>query len=377
MKILLTYAYAGVGHKKAAEAVKNALLTYNDRLDLTIVDILDYTNPVFKFLYPRMYLFLINRTPLLWGFFYYLFDLRLVDKIVAPLRSFFHSLQAKRFIRFVLEEDPDVIISTHFFSSEVVSTLKRKKIFKGSFLTIITDFLPHYFWMAREADTFIVAIERTKNDLIKRGIEEEKIKVLGIPCDPVFTISKDAGSLIEKLGLREGFFNLLIMGGGFGTGPIEEIADSLCNMKPEIRDKIQLIVICGKNKNLFEKLNRKKLDLEVKLCVFGYMSNIDEFMEVSDCIITKSGGLTVSEALSKKLPMIIIQPILGQEMRNCKILTGYGTAVRANKVGEIKDYIRDFIVYPEKICGMKARINLLSYPNAAKDIAEFVVKGNP
>ncbi|MBU1852548.1 MAG: glycosyltransferase [Candidatus Omnitrophica bacterium] len=377
MKILLTYAYAGVGHKKAAEAVKNALLTYNDRLDLRIVDILDYTNPVFKFLYPRMYLFLINRTPLLWGFFYYLFDLRLVDKIVAPLRSFFHSLQAKRFIRFVLEEDPDVIISTHFFSSEVVSTLKRKKIFKGSLLTIITDFLPHYFWMARESDTFIVAIERTKNDLIKRGIEEEKIKVLGIPCDPVFTISKDAGSLIEKLGLRKGFFNLLIMGGGFGTGPIEEIAAALCNMKPEIRDKIQLIVICGKNKNLFEKLDRKKLDLKVKLCVFGYMSNIDEFMEVSDCIITKSGGLTVSEALSKKLPMIIIQPILGQEMRNCKILTGYGTAVRANKVGEIKDYIRDFIVYPEKICGMKARINLLSYPNAAKDIAEFVAKGKP
>lgn len=377
MKILLTYAYAGVGHKKAAEAVKNALLTYNDRLDLRIVDILDYTNPVFKFLYPRTYLFLINRAPLLWGFFYYLFDLRLVDKIVAPLRSFFHSLQAKRFIRFVLEEDPDVIISTHFFSSEVVSTLKRKKIFKGSLLTIITDFLPHYFWMARESDTFIVAIERTKNDLIKRGIEEEKIKVLGIPCDPVFTISKDAGSLIEKLGLRKGFFNLLIMGGGFGTGPIEEIAAALCNMKPEIRDKIQLIVICGKNKNLFEKLDRKKLDLKVKLCVFGYMSNIDEFMEVSDCIITKSGGLTVSEALSKKLPMIIIQPILGQEMRNCKILTGYGTAVRANKVGEIKDYIRDFIVYPEKICGMKARINLLSYPNAAKDIAEFVAKGKP
>ena len=164
------------------------------------------------------------------------------------------------------------------------------------------------------------------------------------------------------------------MGGGFGTGPVQEIVRSIYSAEFRVRDKLQAIVICGKNKKLFEVLNKIKRDLGARLCVFGYMDNIDEFMEVGDCIITKSGGLTVSEALSKKLPMIIIQPIPGQETRNCRLLTGYGTAVRANTVTEAMDYVKDFMLSPEKIIGMKARINLLSYPDAARDIARFILQ---
>ena len=371
MKILLTYAYAGIGHKKAAEAVQSALSDSKD-LDVKIIDVLDYTNRVFKFSYPRIYLFLIDKVSFLWGIFYYFLDINLVDKVISPLRKFFHSLQAERFVKFILKETPDVIVSTHFLSSEVVSELKRKNIFKGKLVTIVTDFLPHTFWLARNSDYFIVAIERTKKDLIRRGIEEEKIKVLGIPCEPKFSISKSHEVIVKKLELEDKFFNLLIMSGGFGAGPAKKIVYSINSMEPKIREKIQINAICGKNKHLFKELNRLKSDLEVKLNVFGYMNNVDEFMEVSSCIVTKSGGLTISEALSKKLPMIIIQPIPGQETRNCKILVGYGTAVRADKVSQVRSCVKDFLNFPEKIFGMKTRINFLSYPNAARDIAEFI-----
>ncbi|MEE8317753.1 MAG: glycosyltransferase, partial [Candidatus Omnitrophota bacterium] len=120
------------------------------------------------------------------------------------------------------------------------------------------------------------------------------------------------------------------------------------------------------------ELDRKKEVFSgFNLHVFGYMDNIDEFMEIADCIVTKSGGLTDSEALSKRLPMIIIRPIPGQEERNSKILTDYGAAVRADTVRQAIYYIKDFISSPEKIIGMRARINLLAYPNAARTIARF------
>ena len=103
------------------------------------------------------------------------------------------------------------------------------------------------------------------------------------------------------------------------------------------------------------------------------MNNVDEFMEVSDIIVTKPGGLTISEALSKTLPMIIVQPILGQETRNCEILTGYGTAVKANNTEEVCEYIEEFAASPERMLGTRTRIKLLRYPDAAKNIAELIM----
>ena len=374
MKILIAHAYAGIGHKKAAEAIGKALLDSGAQVE--VVDTLDYTNSFFKFSYPRVYLFLINRAPFLWGCLYYFFDFRLADFLCAPVRRFFHDLQAARFIRFVIEKKPDVIVCTHFLPAEVVSALKKKNLFNGRLITVITDFLPHSFWLARESDYFIGAIEKTKRGLMRRGIEEERVKILGIPADPVFSISKGRKAMIEKLGLRENCFNLLIMGGGFGTGPVKGIVNTLSDLGSGVKNGLQIIVICGKNKGLLEDLNKIGASSGIKISAFGYMNNVDEFMEASDLIITKSGGLTVSESLSKKLPMIIIQPIPGQETGNCKILEGYGVAVRANTVGQVVDHVRRFLAAPEKIIGMKARINLLAYPDAAKDIADLVVDLN-
>jgi len=373
MKILITYAYAGVGHKKAADAVYGTLSGIKG-IDVENIDVLDYTSKFFKISYPKVYLFLINRISFLWGLLYYLSDFSLIDRFFAPLRRFFHNLQAKKFTEYVLQEKPDVVICTHFLPADVISGLKKKGIFKGKLITIVTDFIAHSFWMNENSDYFIAAIEKTRRDLLRRGVADSRIKVFGIPCESKFSISKDRSTLMKKLDLQEGVFNLLIMGGGFGTGPVQEIVSSISNLESKIIQNLQIIVICGKNEKLFKELNDAKKTLKVKLCVFGYMNNIDEFMEVSNLIVTKSGGLTVTEALSKKLPMIIIKPIPGQETRNCKILSGYGTAVRADTVNQVRDYVKDFITLPEKIIGMKARINLLSFPDAAKRIAEFIIK---
>jgi len=180
-------------------------------------------------------------------------------------------------------------------------------------------------------------------------------------------------NLTKQLGVDPGFFNVLIMSGGFGTGPMKEIITEINDMDSKIRDKMQLIAICGKNELLFHELSKMVQGLRVRLKTFGYMNNVDEFMEVSDIIVTKPGGLSISEALSKTLPMIIVQPILGQETRNCKILTGYGTAVKARNAKEVCGYIEEFAMSPEKMIGTRTRIKLLRYPDAAKHIASFVL----
>ncbi|MBU1006228.1 MAG: hypothetical protein KKH08_01380, partial [Candidatus Omnitrophica bacterium] len=275
MKIFIMYAYAGVGHKKAADAVENALRDFKGA-EVKNFDILDYTNPFFKFTYPRFYLFMINRIPLLWGFLYYFLDAGAVDAFLGPFRRFLHRVNSGRLIKFIINEKPDVIISTHFIPGEIAAGLKRKGLFKGRLITIVTDFMPHSFWMAKDSDYFIGAIDKTKKELMRRGISEEKIKALGIPCDPVFGVSKGRREMINKLGLKDGFFNLLIMGGGFGTGPVREIVRSVCGAGSSARDKIQVIVICGKNKKLLDDLNAAKKDLKAMIAPFGYMNNIDE-----------------------------------------------------------------------------------------------------
>ena len=371
MRILITYAYAGVGHKKAALAIEKALSGHSG-VEVKNVDILDYSNEFFKASYPGVYLFLINKMPTFWGLFYYLLDSRPVDFFMAPLRRFIHRLNCKKFIEFIKAENPDVVVSTHFMPSEIVSGLKDRGEFKGKLVNVVTDFIAHSFWMARSSDYFIGAIQRTRKDLLSRGVPEEKIRIMGIPCDPVFSISKGRENLINKLGIEPGFFNVLIMSGGFGTGPIKEIVAEINNLEPDTRDKMQLISICGKNELLFHELSKMAQSLKVRLNAFGYMNNVDEFMEVSDIIVTKPGGLTISEALTKTLPMIIVQPILGQETRNCNILTGYGTAVKARNAKEVCGYIEEFVTSPEKMIGTRTRIKLLQYPDAAKTIAEFI-----
>ena len=371
MRILITYAYAGVGHKKAALAIEKALAGHGG-VEVKNVDVLDYTNSFFKASYPSVYLFLINKMPTFWGLFYYLLDARVVDFFMAPVRKFMHRLNCKKFIEFVRAENPDVVVSTHFMPSEIVSGLKERGEFSGKLVNVVTDFIAHSFWMARSSDYFIGAIQKTKNDLLMRGVSLDKIKIMGIPCDPIFGFKKDKETLIKQLGIEPGFFNVLIMSGGFGTGPMKEIISEINNLEPETRDKMQLIAICGKNEILFHELGKMSLDLKVKVKAFGYMNNVDEFMEVSDIIVTKPGGLTISEALSKTLPMIIVQPILGQETRNCRILTGYGTAVKAKNTKEVCDYIKEFATSPEKMISTRTRIKLLRYPDAAKNIADFV-----
>jgi len=368
MKTLIVYAKAGAGHRRAAEAVFAAFKRRGEEKDVVLIDCLDYTNPRFKNFYPSIYIFLVRFLPSVWAAIYYVLENRVIYSLVKRLRRLTNYLTSKRFVEFLKKERPGVVISTQFFASEVVAALKRKKEIDSSLISVVTDFGAHTFWESEDVDIFVVASEDTKKDLILRNIPEEKIRILGIPVEPPLK-EFNKTQLRKEIAVREGLFTVLIMGGGFGVGPIKELVFSLESLSDEVRDKVQLIVVCSRNKKLYGEMKNIASKLKIGSKIFGFVPDLYKMMAASDIIISKSGGLTTSESLAQGLPMIIISPIPGQESKNCELLVKNGAAIRIDRAAEAKEVIEELIRRPEKLDKMRHQALDLGRPNSADDIA--------
>ncbi len=367
-RILIVHASAGAGHRKAAESIHKAFETLaHSECSIELANILDFTNVFFKRSYEQSYLWMITRATWLWGFGYYWFDTSWMRFPVRVLRRVLNGINSGPFIRYLEREKYDVIISTHFLATEVIDDLKRRKKIHAQLMTVVTDLGAHVFWVLPNVDCYVAGVEATRKDLEERGIKREKIKVLGIPIRESFVRQKDPGKLRERMGLKEGVFTVLLIGGGFGVGPISQIAEQLSSLP------IHLLVVCGKNETLYQELAQRSLSAAATLKPFGYIDNVDELMAVSDCVITKSGGLTVSEALASYLPLIVIDPIPGQERKNCEVIVRGGAGVEAKGSQEVRMTVQDFMQHPEKLQKMREKAKELARPGAAREIAELAI----
>ena len=268
------------------------------------------------------------------------------------------------------KRNPKVIISTQFFGSEVAAALKRKRQIDSTLISVITDFGAHTFWESQDVDIFIVASEDTKNDLIARNIPEEKIKILGIPIEaPLKTFNKM--QLKREIGFEKDVLTILVVGGGFGVGPIKELVFSLEELDEDIKERLQLIVVCSRNKKLHREMQGLAYKLKIETRIFGFVTDLYKMMALSNIIISKSGGLTISEALAMGLPMIIISPIPGQESKNCALLVKNGAAIRIDEPFDVVHAIEELIRNPVKLKKMQENALRLSRPNSADELAKL------
>jgi processive 1,2-diacylglycerol beta-glucosyltransferase len=371
-KIIVAYANAGAGHAKAAFAVENALKEINpDGVSIKAINTLDYSTPFLKRSYPTFYLFLVNRIPTLWGLGYYLFDARIVYRmLIGPARRLNNGLHCGKLVNFLKEYNPDVIVNAHFLGSEVMADMKRRGMLKNTKLvSVVTDYFMHSFWVDRAIDYYCVAQDDSKEDLIKSGISPEKIKVFGIPVDGIFAIEKDKKELCEKLGINKNYRTVLIGSGGFGVGPIKELVKGLSGMAKDT----QLLVVCGKNPKLYEEINELAKSSKTPIKAYEFIDNMDELMEVSDVMVTKSGGMSSSEAMTKDLPMVITSAIPGQEARNCRYIVKSGAAIYACSLNRIKEAVLDILNSESRMRQLKERIMEVKKPNSSRDIANFIL----
>lgn len=367
-KILIIYATAGIGHMKASIAVKKAFdeLAFQDA-EVTAVDSLDYTNAFFKWTYLQFYLFMINRTPTLWGLAYYITNNYFVNIFISVFRRFGNRLNSGPLIRFLRSSNFDAVISTHFFASEVIGDLKANGRLDSKLLTVVTDYRFHSWWLAPETDIYVVGSEEARKDLHKWKVADSKIRLLGIPVEPIFTKPVDKNSVLTKYGLKDGVPTILVIGGGFGVGPIEEMVRQIGSL----RLPVQIVAVCGKNKTLLGRIELLKGSLNNMIVPLGFVDNVYEFMEVSSMVISKSGGITVSETLSKDVPMIIVNPIIGQETRNAQFIVSNGAALLIRDVGSLGEAVSKALKDPEELGRMKKAIGRIRMPTACYDIARL------
>jgi processive 1,2-diacylglycerol beta-glucosyltransferase len=368
-KVLLLSASAGAGHVRAAEAVEQACKQRKDSNGLEVhhFDVLNYTNKLFRHLYSKAYIDLVNKMPEVPGGVY--------DKLDKPWKNerrrlALDKLNTRPFVKLLREYQPDLIVCTHFLPAEIVSWLKAKERLASRQVIIVTDFDVHAMWLVHHYERYFVAVDEARVYLGTLGIPPEKITVSGIPIDPVFAIKKDKQEMRAKHGLAPDRTTILLSAGGFGVGSVDALVQSLL----PLQHRAQVVAICGRNEELKERLNklasRIKPDANVLLKPFGYTKEMDELMTASDLVLGKPGGLTTSEALAKGLVFVIVNPIPGQEERNSDHLLEGAAAIRCNNLPTLSYKLDRLLADPQRFKSMQANARRMGHPNAAKEIVE-------
>ena len=367
MKILIFHANAGHGHKQVAQVIaaefkKRGLGDANVQL----FDVLEFTPAIFRKSYPAVYQYAVKNIPGIWGWFYETLDKAGFYRWVHPLRSLHNRLMARPLLDLVRKEKPDAVICTHFLSSEFLANAKRKGEISAKVITVITDFLPHTFWVTEGMDLYWVMGEEGARELERRGIPASKIRAEGIPVGDVFKPKGIQNKIREKWGFSNTRLTLLMTSGSFGLGPQEQMLDALAPLK----DSIQCFVVCGNNNSLKQSLEKRTFPFPVK--VFGFIDFMADLMEASDLIIAKSGGSTTTESLTKGIPMIVIDPIPGQETRNAEVLKSRNAAFFMKHPFQLKVIVQSILDNPEILEAKKIEIKRLARPDAAKHLADWV-----
>ena len=368
-KILILYGSAGHGHENAARAVEEACRRAAPRAAVRLADALDFSVPFFARSYRRTYLFLIDRLPWIWGFFYFLFDFRLANWFVRRLRRIVNAVFGKGLERLLIEENPSVLVCTHFFPLEVAAALKKRGKIRSKLMIVVTDYLPHFFWVDDAADFYAVALPETAEGLKTRGVPEFKIRVLGIPIEAKFETRRRRADAASAAGVRSDVFTALLTSGGAGIGNGRRIAGCLL----DIQKPVQLLTVCGNNRGLFEELSSLASCVPDRLKVFGFVKNMDVLMEASDLVIGKSGGLTLTECLAKNKPMIVIRPVPGQETRNARCAALYGAALVALSVRDAVRQTQNVMDDPTLLRRLTEGAAGMARPHAALDIAKWIL----
>src|ERR1041384_5233650 len=371
-KVLLLSASAGAGHVRAAEAIEKAFnqAPDADSREVRHIDVLNYTNKLFRHLYSKAYIDLVNKMPEVPGWFY--------DKLDKPWKNerrrlALDKLNTSPFVKLLREYRPDLIVCTHFLPAEIVSWLKAKERLASRQVIIVTDFDVHAMWLVHHYEHYFVAIDEARAYLEVLGIPAEKITVSGIPIDPVFAIKKDRQEMRAKHGLAPDRTTILLSAGGFGVGSIDALVSALL----PLQHRAQIVAICGRNEELKKRHTklaaRIKPDATVLLKPFGYTKEMDELMTASDIVLGKPGGLTTSEALAKGLVFVIVNPIPGQEERNSDHLLEGGVAIRWNNLPTLTYKLDRLLGEPKRFQSMKTNALRMGHPNAAREIVEQLI----
>lgn len=357
-KVLILTTSTGQGHNQAA----NSLIEVFRKEGFEIInhDFLEKNSKLLNDTIVRGYEISATMFPKTYGVFYKLTN----HKYIQNFLSFIFSGPIRKIRTLINTSKPDVIIATHPFAVNIIAKLKKQGM-TVPFISVATDFKAHYTYVSPFVDAYITGSDFTKQSLIDRGISADRIYPTGIPIKENFC---DIDENIPHIKDKE-YFSLLLMSGSMGLKNISFVLDELLN-NPH---KLRITVICGNNEKLKTSLEAKcaKTYPNKKLHILGFSNDIASFMEYSDVVVSKPGGLTVTEAIAKHLPLIIPFAIPGQEMENTDFLVKNGYAYYIDDVKSINTVIDKLIENPEALTIMSNKLKELSNTYSVKGIVEI------
>ena len=372
MKVLIFYASYGGGHLNAAKSIENCIINNYKYIDVELIDCMKYINKTIEKVTTSAYREMAKKMPWAWGKIY-------SDSQKGPLAhisSRSNKIMAIKLLKLLREKQPDLIISTHPFGSQMCSYLKRKGKISSKIATIMTDFAPHDQWLVGNdfTDYYFVAHDKMKQYLISKNIPENKVYVTGIPISNRFLEKFDKKEVLKSFQLSEGKQTVLFFGGGeFGLGKTKTIQIFEAFVKST--ENIQIVAIAGRNQKMkynFEEVVKTHNKSDV-VKILEFTDKVPELMSIADLIVTKPGGLTTSESLASHLPMVVINPIPGQEEENAKFLEEKGIAIWIKKTDDTSNIIKSLFLNPDKLSEMRKNTYLLAHPHSTEAICEILL----
>jgi len=358
-KILIVAASIGSGHMQAAKAVRDEFLRKSPDASIHIVDFMDQDSSlghIIKETYLNMIDYIPNAYDLLYRY-------SQEPRYGSNVKSLLALIMKKRMRKLCQRYQPDLLVFTHPFPCCAAAYLKAKGQLGIPLAAVITDFSFHQMWLHPAVDSYFVANEETREELLRNGIAASRVNVTGIPIATKF--SERAVRTSER---SPELPTILVMGGGFGLGALEETVSNLLQAERQMK----IIVLTGKNDSLLKKILLMRDDTYHQLSAIGYTERVHEIMAAATLLITKPGGLTCSEALAMQLPMLLLKPLPGQEEENADYLTQQGVALRLSDLSVLASITDSLLAEQEILQLMRRRAKVIGKASAAGTVTAIL-----
>ena len=363
--ILVVTASMGSGHNKAANAVAEAIKRKYPVNKINVIDFMSTETAYFNSLVKDIYLKMLDHTPSVYEFFY---KFTSDSTKGSTIQSVFAHAMKKDMRELIKKYEADMVICTHPFPCAAASYLKQTGEINIPLITVMTDFCVHQFWLYKNIDIYFTANDLLKKEMVNQGLLEERIFVTGIPVGYNFRVDYNRDDLLTKFKLEKDKPVALIMGGGLGLGGVK---NALCLLE-RLKKDIQILVITGANVALWSEMNEYAQHSKHKIFVWGYSHNIQEFMSVATFLISKPGALTISEALTRELPMILHDPIPGPEVDNAKFVSDIGAAFWVRHQDTLDAVVREVLSDATILPKLRNNAKVLKKPYASDNIADVI-----
>lgn len=365
MNVLILSASTGAGHMRASNALKAYIDKNEEDINVEVVDLFKYINPLLNKTICKGYFYLATKTPRFYGKIYASTnkDSKIPSKLTKPIVLF-----NRKLMRLINNFKPDVIVTTHPFITEMASKLKRQEKINIPLICIMTDYAPHKTWIHKNVDRYIVANDDMPSEMVKLGVPKEIIHNFGIPIYDIFFNHDDKKILRESLDLNVNLPTILIMAGSFGVKNILSIYNDITKIPMEF----QIIVITGKNEKLYGCFKETIANSPKLTKLIFFTDEVEKYMHSSNIIITKPGGLTISEALASNLPMVVFDAIPGQEQENAQFLVNHNMAVLLEKGKDCSYVIQNLLNDKDKLESMKNSCKVFDKSDSCKNIVNLM-----